>query len=243
MKWDATPTHLGASVWEFPPSNRWPVNDVVGRGADLKPATLIDAYRHGMFPMVSIDDFNYGPDMEVDATTEKLETEPKTDSDLVWWSPLQRGIIPLDGLLVTRSMRRSARKYEVRVNTCFQLVMRGCAAPHRDQGWITQEFIDAYTVLHNLGWAHSVEVFDENGLLAGGLYGVRIGGLFAGESMFHLLRDASKVALMALVEMMFVSRMSLLDVQWLTPHLKTLGAVGISRSEYLKSLSLAVDFS
>ncbi len=221
MKFNDLPTSLGESVWEFPDKTRWPRHDVVGRGADLEAETLIYAYRHGVFPMVSNE--NIG-----------------TDSDLLWWSPQMRAIIPLDGLKVSRTMRRSAKKFEIRVDTQFENVMRNCAAPHRDNGWITEEFIDAYVKLHHLGWAHSIEVIDESGLLAGGLYGVRINKFFAGESMFHLVRDASKVALMALVETMNSSNMSLLDVQWLTPHLASLGAVAIKRDEYLRRLEVAV---
>jgi leucyl/phenylalanyl-tRNA--protein transferase len=221
MKFNDLPSSLGESVWEFPDKTRWPRHDVVGRGADLEPETLIYAYRHGVFPMVSNE--NIG-----------------TDSDLLWWSPQMRAIIPLDGLKVSRTMRRSAKKFEIRVDTQFENVMRNCAAPHRDNGWITEEFIDAYVKLHHLGWAHSIEVIDESGLLAGGLYGVRINKFFAGESMFHLVRDASKVALMALVETMNSSNMSLLDVQWLTPHLASLGAVAIKRDEYLPRLEVAV---
>jgi len=221
MKFNDLPSSLGESVWEFPDKTRWPRHDVVGRGADLAPETLIYAYRHGVFPMVSNE--NIG-----------------TDSDLLWWSPQMRAIIPLDGLKVSRTMRRSAKKFEIRVDTQFENVMRNCAAPHRDNGWITEEFIDAYVKLHHLGWAHSIEVIDESGLLAGGLYGVRINKFFAGESMFHLVRDASKVALMALVETMKSSNMSLLDVQWLTPHLASLGAVAIKRDEYLRRLEVAV---
>ncbi|GDX18575.1 leucyl/phenylalanyl-tRNA--protein transferase [Actinomycetes bacterium] len=221
MKFNDLPTSLGESVWEFPDKTRWPRHDVVGRGADLEPETLIYAYRHGVFPMVSNESI-------------------VTDSDLLWWSPQMRAIIPLDGLKVSRTMRRSAKKFEIRVDTQFENVMRNCAAPHRDNGWITEEFIDAYVKLHHLGWAHSIEVIDESGLLAGGLYGVRINKFFAGESMFHLVRDASKVALMALVETMKSSNMSLLDVQWLTPHLASLGAVAIKRDEYLRRLEVAV---
>ena len=221
MNFNDLPTSLGESVWEFPDKENWPRHDVVGRGADLEPETLIYAYRHGVFPMVSTEG--------IDTTT-----------NLIWWSPQMRAIIPLDGLKVSRSMRRSARKFEIRVDTDFKNVMRNCAAPHRDNAWITEEFIDAFLRLHELGWAHSIEVIDENGFLAGGLYGVRIGGLFAGESMFHLVRDASKVALMALVQMMKSSDMSLLDVQWLTPHLDSLGAISIRRDEYLRQLALAV---
>ena len=168
------------------------------------------------------------------------ELDYRQPTDLVWWSPLKRAVINLDQLVISRSMRRSSKKFEVRIDTCFEKVMRGCAAPNRENGWITAEFIDAYVQLHKLGYAHSFEVFDENGLLAGGLYGVRVGKFFAGESMFHLLRDASKVALMALVGKMKESEMSLLDVQWLTPHLETLGAVAITREQYLRELAVAV---
>ena len=168
------------------------------------------------------------------------ELDDRQPTDLVWWSPLKRAVINLDQLVISRSMRRSSKKFEVRIDTCFEKVMRGCAAPNRENGWITAEFIDAYVQLHKLGYAHSFEVFDENGLLAGGLYGVRVGKFFAGESMFHLLRDASKVALMALVGKMKESEMSLLDVQWLTPHLETLGAVAITREQYLRELAVAV---
>jgi leucyl/phenylalanyl-tRNA--protein transferase len=129
----------------------------------------------------------------------------------------------------------------VRVDTCFEDVIRACADPSRESGWITEDFIQAYMALHRLGWAHSVEVFDHAGQLAGGLYGVRINGLFAGESMFYRQRDASKVALMALVERMRETGMTLLDVQWRTEHLETLGAVEVSRAEYLARLAQALD--
>lgn len=187
-------------------------------GGDLESAALIDAYRRGLYPM-------------------EVAGLPGV---LGWWSPDPRGILPLDGLRVTRSMRQSAKRFEVRVDTCFTRVMRGCADPSRDNSWITDEFIEGYTRLHELGWAHSVEVFDRGGQLAGGLYGVRIEGLFSGESMFHVQRDASKVAVMALVDLMRSSDMTLLDVQWWTEHLGSLGAIAVSRSEYLSRLSRAV---
>ncbi len=160
-------------------------------------------------------------------------------STLGWWSPDPRGILPLDGLRVTRSMRQSARRYEVRVDTHFEHVVRACADPSREHGWIDEDVIAAYVALHSLGWAHSVEVFDRDGRLAGGLYGVRIGGFFAGESMFHVQRDASKVALMGLVDLMRTSGMRLLDVQWCTEHLASLGAVEIPREDYLVALAEA----
>ena len=117
--------------------------------------------------------------------------------------------------------------------------MSSCGDPSRGDSWITGEFIDVYTRLHELGWAHSVEVFNRSGQLAGGLYGVRIGGMFAGESMFHLERDASKVALMALVDLMRSSGMTLLDVQWNSEHLASLGVIDVSRSIYLSRLASA----
>ena len=159
---------------------------------------------------------------------------------LGWWSPDPRGIVPLDGLRVTRSMRQSAKRFDVRVDTCFADVIRACGDPSRESGWITGDFIEAFTALHELGWAHSVEVFDRDGRLAGGLYGVRINGLFAGESMFHRQRDASKVALMALVALMRETGMTLLDVQWRTDHLASLGAIEVGRTEYLALLAEAL---
>jgi len=137
-------------------------------------------------------------------------------------------------------MRQSAKRFEVRIDTCFEKVIRACGDPSRESGWITEDFIRAYTTMHTLGWAHSVEVFDRKGTLAGGLYGVRVNGLFAGESMFYAQRDASKVALMALVEVMRRSAMTLLDVQWRTDHLQSLGAIDVTRAEYLKLLAGAL---
>ena len=191
---------------------------MIGQGADLDPSTVIDGYRHGLFAMERGSD----------------------DGTLFWWSPAERCIIPLDGLRITRSMRRSARRYHVRVNSCFERVMLGCSARHGDENvWITSRFVDCYSKLHELGWAHSVETFNEDGVLVGGLYGVRIGKFFAGESMFHLERDASKVALMALVDVMRSAKMTLLDAQWQTPHLASLGALEIPRAEYLHRLATA----
>jgi leucyl/phenylalanyl-tRNA---protein transferase len=216
--WATIPLPVGDSRWSLPPSERWPDSDLIAVGGDLQAQTLINAYRRGLFPM------------EVSALGGKLG----------WWSPEPRGIVPLDGLRVTRSMRQSAKHFEIRVDTCFTEVMRACGDPSREDGWITREFIEAYTALHELGWAHSVEVFDRQGQLAGGLYGVRVNGLFAGESMFHRQRDASKVALMALVRLMQDSAMQLLDVQWCTAHLASLGSIEIPRAQYLSLLAAAL---
>lgn len=161
------------------------------------------------------------------------------DGHLGWWSPVDRAIIPLHGLRVTRSLRQSTRRYLVSVDEDFESVIRWCADVDRPNGWITEEFIDAYMKLNQLGWAHSIEVWDADGKLVGGLYGVAIGGLFAGESMFHLANDASKVALVHLVVIMNRGG-RLLDVQWQTPHLESLGAVVIGREAYLRRLPEAL---
>ena len=162
---------------------------------------------------------------------------------LAWWSPDPRGIIPLDGLRVSRSLRRSCRRFDVTVDTSFEAVMGACGDPRRPDGWIDTSFIAAYTHLHELGWAHSIEVWtrDEQPELAGGLYGLAIGGLFAGESMFHKKTDASKVALVALVDRLQQGGGTLLDVQWPTNHLETLGAIEITKTEYLKRLKKATN--
>ena len=165
---------------------------------------------------------------------------------IAWWSPDPRGVIPLDGLRITRSLRRSRRRFEIRIDTAFEEVIDTCAAPTRPGRWISADIRDAYLRLHELGWAHSVESWSlDDGSLAGGLYGVAIGGLFAGESMFHRATDASKVALVALVERMQHDDAGgagrLLDVQWLTPHLESLGAIEVSRAHYLRLLDEALD--
>ena len=208
-----------------PPPSRWTMptggpiddSDIVAIGADLEPGTLLAAYRSGLFPM------------------------PYHRRRIAWFSPDPRGILPLDGLIVSRSLRRSMRRFDVRMDTCFTRVMEACAEPNRKGGWINRDFVSAYTRLHELGWAHSVEVVDRsNGALVGGLYGVRIRGLFAGESMFHRATDASKVALVHLVEWLGATGGELLDVQWTTPHLVSLGAIDVPRAEYLQRLATAI---
>jgi leucyl/phenylalanyl-tRNA--protein transferase len=159
---------------------------------------------------------------------------------VAWWSPDPRGVIPLDGLIVSRSLRQAFRRYEVRFSTAFEEVMAACADPGRPGAWIDRQVRHAYQRLHDLGWAHSVEAWGPGNQLVGGLYGVAIGGFFAGESMFHHQRDASKVALVALVEAMRASGAGLLDVQWLTPHLASLGAVAVSRARYHEVLKAAL---
>lgn len=189
---------------------------MIAVGGDLAPGTILQAYRKGLFPM------------------------NLPDGHLGWWSPVERAILPLSGLMVSRSLRQSMRRFEVTLDQDFNGVISGCASPEREGGWITGEFIDAYTELHRLGWGHSVEVWDHEGDLVGGLYGVAIGGLFAGESMFHRVRDASKVAMVHLVVTLNEGGGRLLDVQWLTPHLESMGAVVIGRDEYLRRLPSAL---
>ena len=141
---------------------------------------------------------------------------------------------------MTRSLRASCHRYDVRIDTAFDEVIAACADPGRDHGWIDDEILAAYRELHRLGWAHSVEAWTPEGELAGGLYGVAIGGLFAGESMFHRRRDASKVALVHLVDVLREGGASLLDVQWSTDHLASLGVVEIRRDDYLRRLAAAI---
>ncbi|MEP9384313.1 leucyl/phenylalanyl-tRNA--protein transferase [Nocardioides sp. KR10-350] len=198
------------------------LDDLVAMGADLAPGTVLAAYRRGLFPMPG---------------------ESARDP-ILWFSPVERGVLPLHGLKVSRSLRRSTRDFEIRIDTAFEGVVDGCADPRRPQGWIDDRIRAAYVELHRLGWAHSVEAW-RDGRLAGGLYGVAIGGLFAGESMFHRERDASKVALVGLVEALCdgppeVVADRLLDVQWQTPHLASLGVVEIPRAEYLDRLDRAL---
>jgi leucyl/phenylalanyl-tRNA--protein transferase len=215
------PVEPPPSRWRFPdePPRR---GEVAGVGADLAPGTLLLAYRSGLFPM------------------------PADDGVMAWWSPDPRGILPLDGLQVSRSLRKATRRFEVRVDTAFDEVVEACADPSRVGRWITGEIAAAYGELHRLGWAHSVEAWSrDDGTLAGGLYGVATGGLFAGESMFHRRTDASKVALVALVDLLGGAAAAiegrLLDVQWRTDHLASLGVREVRRTDYLQLLRRAID--
>ena len=202
------------SAWEFPnPARADPKEEIIAVGADLEPGTLLGAYRHGLFPMYA-------------------------GRSLAWWSPEPRGVLPLDGFHRSHSLARSIRRFEIRVDTAFVDVIRGCADPARPHGWIDSRFVHAYTRLHDLGYAHSIETWKDDEL-AGGLYGVRIGRLFAGESMFHRVTDASKVACWAAVELLRMDGAALFDVQWTTPHLRSLGAVDVAREDYVRLVASA----
>ncbi|KHL12499.1 leucyl/phenylalanyl-tRNA--protein transferase [Mumia flava] len=214
-----TPVPLGPTRWDFSP-DEWPDDDFVGIGADLEPTTLVHAYRSALFPM---------------------PTEP--GGPMGWWSPLERGVLRPDDLRVSRSLRKSARRFTITVDTAFAEVVEACADPRREGGWIDDAIASAYGRLHELGWAHSIEARTADGALAGGLYGVAIGGLFAGESMFHRVTDASKAALVGLVELIAADGAGprLIDTQWRTDHLASLGVQAWSRDAYLAVLPQVLD--
>lgn len=201
------------SVWVFDPAD-WPDDDCVAVGADLSPPTLLEAYRRGAFPM------------------------PHSD-ELLWWSPMERGVLVPSEIKVSRSLRRSMRHFTITVDESFEEVIDACADPSRPGSWISSAIREAYVRMHQLGWAHSVETRDLDGKLVGGLYGLSIGALFAGESMFHRATDASKAALVALAEMM--GSPGLIDTQWSTPHLASLGVEQWSRRRYLGAIDFLVD--
>jgi leucyl/phenylalanyl-tRNA---protein transferase len=182
----------------------------------IDPELLLQGYRLGVFPM------------------------GMTDDTIEWFSPDPRAILPLEKFHVPHGLRRIIERkvFEIRVNTRFADVIRACA--QREDTWINPEIIESYERLHKLGYAHSVEAWS-NEQLAGGLYGVALGGAFFGESMFHRITDASKVALAALVERVRRQKFVLLDTQWMTPHLAQFGAIEIPRGDYLRMLGRAVE--
>lgn len=185
----------------------------------LTPQTLLSAYCQGVFPMAH------------------------EDGRIYWYDPDPRAIIPLDRFHVSRSLRRTIQQqtFEIRIDGAFTAVMQACAAPGsgREETWISEEIIQAYTRLHKLGFAHSVEAW-QDGKLVGGLYGVAIGGFFAGESMFSHVRDSSKVALAFLIAHLNERKFSLLDTQFMTEHLRSFGAIEISAAAYKLKLSRAL---
>jgi leucyl/phenylalanyl-tRNA---protein transferase len=202
----------------FPDPRLADAEGLVAVGGDLSVPRLLLAYRSGIFPWT---------------------VEPVT-----WWSPEPRGMFELDGFHVSHSLGKLLRsgKFQVTVDRAFRRVMEGCAAPGpgRRSTWITHEFIEAYTLLHQQGHAHSLECW-QGELLAGGIYGLAIGGFFAGESMFHRVSDASKVALFHLIEHLRGRGFLLFDIQMLTPITTQLGGITIPRREYLRRLVRAVE--
>ena len=206
----------------FPPVEEADEDGLLALGGELEPGWLLDAYMHGIFPWPFGDDSN----------------------PMAWWSPDPRGILELEGMHISRRLRRTLRqgRFEVTCDRAFRDVMAACATgPGRLGGtWITPRMLAAYTRLHEVGFAHSVEVWQE-GKLAGGTYGVAIRGLFAAESKFYRQRDASKVALAHLVEHLKRRGYTLLDLQMITPHTERLGAIEISRDEYMERLAEALE--
>ena len=180
----------------------------------IPPELLLQGYRLGIFPMAMEDD------------------------SIEWFSPERRGIIPLETFHLPHAARRARKSFEVKIDSAFSDVIRACA--RRDETWINDEIVASYQNLHALGHAHSVEAWQKD-KLAGGLYGVAIGGAFFGESMFHRVTDASKIALAGLVEQLKRQRFILLDTQWLTSHLLQFGAIEVSRAKYLELLERALN--
>jgi leucyl/phenylalanyl-tRNA--protein transferase len=208
----------------FGPPTDWPTQDLIAFSAEFDEGLVLAAYTEGVFPM-PLHSSGFG--------------------QMGWWSPVHRGVLPLDALRVPRSLRKSARRYTTTVDSAFAEVLERCADPARPYGWIDEDIRAVYTTLHHAGRVHSVETWDADGRLVGGLYGVSLGGLFAGESMFHDPehgRDASKVALMALVELLADEHAEerIVDVQWQTDHLAGLGAIEVEREEYLALLAEAL---
>lgn len=213
------PVEPPPTPWDLSGRRGEPGDDLVGIGADLEPGTILDAYRHGLFPM---------------------GVGPGGAPPIGWWSPDPRGILLPGDLHVSRSLRRARRRFEITYDTAFLEVVLGCADPSRDGAWITSEIVEAYQRLHELGWAHSVEV-RRDGELVGGLYGLAIGRLFAAESKFHRVTDASKVAVVGLVEALEEDgRPYLVDVQWRTEHLARLGVREVPRAAYRDMVRVAV---
>lgn len=220
------PTEPERTQWVLPnPYAAQSEQELLGLGADLAPGTMLAGYRSGLFPM------------KVDM--------PDASNELGWWSPNPRGTLVPSDVKVSRSLQRSMKKFEITSDQAFTEVVEQCADPSRPHGWIDPDFQDAYGRLHQLGWAHSIEVWksgpsaDDERLLAGGLFGIQTGGLFAAESKFHRVTDASKVAVVALarhLEALPQGDQRLIDTQWPTEHLESLGVKPMARTSYLNQL-------
>ena len=212
------PVDPGPCRWLLPdPAGAPSGQELIGLGGDLAPATLLAGYATGIFAM------------------------PQARA-VAWFSPDPRGVMPVGGVHVSRSLQRSCRRFNLSVDGDFEGVLAGCADPARPDGWITPDYAGTYRELFRLGWAHSIEIWTREGRLAGGLLGVEVGGVFCGESMFHRVTDASKAAVWATVALLARDheRARLFDVQWLTRHLASLGAIEIPRRDYLRRLSAAL---
>ncbi|MCY3881456.1 MAG: leucyl/phenylalanyl-tRNA--protein transferase [Chloroflexi bacterium] len=210
------PQRLPPPRFAFPDPRGAPASGFVAAGGDLAPETIVAAYRAGLFPW------------------------PHDGVDTLWWSPDPRAILPPERFHVSRRLARRVRqgRFRVTLDAAFPQVIAACAV--RPEGtWITPGIMRAYLRLHILGWAHSFEVWNLEGALVGGLYGLRVDGLFGAESMFHRATDASKIALLALCLYAPRAGISLIDVQLPTPHLDSLGAEAIPRDRYLELVAAA----
>ena len=181
-------------------------------GISYHPDVLLAAYERGLFPMP----------MKIG----------RLDTGIGWWSPAERAIFYPDQIKISRSLRKSLKRFKVTVDKAFEQVVVACGNPEREQGWIDADVVRGFTRMHQLGHAHSIEVWNSKKELVGGLYGVEFGGVFAGESMFHTERDASKVALVHLASVINDEHRRIIDTQWMTDHLESLGAVPINRADY-----------
>ncbi len=211
------PQPLPATQFAFPDPRPYGEDGFIGFGGDFAPETIVAAYRAGIFPW------------------------PHGSDELLWFSPDPRAVIPIGGLHVSRRLQRTLRqgRFQVSVDVAFLRVIHACA--EREEGtWITPGIITAYSRLHELGWAHSFEVWSGNGELVGGLYGLAAGAMFGAESMFHRVADASKIAMVAMMEHATEIGLELIDIQILTGHTARMGAIEISRVEYLRRLSDAL---
>jgi leucyl/phenylalanyl-tRNA---protein transferase len=211
------PQPLPSCPFVFPDVRKSKSDGFAAFGGDFEPSTVVAAYRAGLFPW------------------------PRPGEELLWFSPDPRAVLPVDNLHVSRRLERTARagRFRVTLDAAFERVIRACA--ERKEGtWITPRIIDGYTRLHELGWAHSFEAWTADGTLAGGLYGLGIGALFGAESMFFRASDASKVAMVAMVEHARRIGLQVIDVQVLTPHTVRMGAVEIPRESYLERLAAAL---
>ncbi|GAB4322999.1 MAG: leucyl/phenylalanyl-tRNA--protein transferase [Dehalococcoidia bacterium] len=212
------PVPLPASPYVFPDPREAGAEGLVAMGADLSPSTIVAAYRQGMFPW------------------------PHGGDDLLWWSPDPRGVLFPERIRVTRRLARTIRqgRFRITLDAAFEQVIHSCS--RRDEGtWITPGITEAYVRLHQLGWAHSFEAWDDGGRLAGGLYGLHVGGMFGAESMFHRARDASKVAMVAMAQHCARVGIAFVDVQLVTPHLARMGCEEVPREAYLDMLGRVVD--
>jgi len=207
------PRPLPPSDYGFPDARVVPGDGPAAMGADFAPATIVAAYRAGYFPW------------------------PQPEAEYLWYSPDPRAIIPVGGLHISRRLARTIRsgRFRATIDAAFERVILACA--DRPEGtWITNTIVEGYLELHELGWAHSFETWTADGALAGGLYGLRVGGLFGAESMVHHVTDASKVAMAAMMHWAEATHVGLIDVQVLTPHTARMGAQEIARAEYLADL-------